>query len=122
MKSLGIASRSVGVLCMATALLGWMSADPPITDAARRGDAEAVRSLLRAGADANASAGDGMTALHWAADAGHPEIAQVLMYAGATVDAATRLGNYTPFHLAARPGHGPPAGAAMVGAGGAAVS
>ena len=107
MKSLGIASRSVGVLCMATALLGWMSADPPITDAARRGDAEAVRSLLRAGADANASAGDGMTALHWAADAGHLEIAKVLMYAGANVDAATRLGNYTPLHLAARQGHGP---------------
>lgn len=107
MKSLGIASRSVGVLCMATALLGWMSADPPITDAARRGDAEAVRSLLRAGADTNASAGDGMTALHWAADAGHLEIAKILMYAGANVDAATRLGNYTPLHLAARQGHGP---------------
>jgi ankyrin repeat protein len=107
MKSLGIPSRSVGVLCVAIALLGWISADPPITDAARRGDAEAVRSLLRGGADANASEGDGMTALHWAADAGHLEIAEILMYAGANVDAATRLGNYTPLHLAARQGHGP---------------
>ena len=106
MRSLGSLSRSVGVLCMATALWGWISADTAITDAARRGDAEAVRSLLRGGADVNASEGDGMTALHWAADAGHVEIAHILLYAGANVEAATRLGDYTPLHLAARQGHG----------------
>ncbi|HIC53281.1 MAG TPA: ankyrin repeat domain-containing protein, partial [Gemmatimonadetes bacterium] len=65
MRSLGSLSRSVGVLCMATALWGSISADTAITDAARRGDAEAVRALLRGGADVNASEGDGMTALHW---------------------------------------------------------
>ena len=90
MRSLGSLSRSGGVLCMATGLWGWISADTAITDAARRGDAEAVRSLLRGGADVNASEGDGMTALHWAADAGHIEIAHILLYAGANVEAAIR--------------------------------
>ena len=42
--------------------------DSPVADAAERGDVETVRTLLRAGADVNASQGDGMTALHWAAE------------------------------------------------------
>ena len=41
-----------------------------VADAAMRGDAAAVRDLLRDGADANASQGDGMSALHWAAQNG----------------------------------------------------
>ncbi|NNF25803.1 MAG: ankyrin repeat domain-containing protein, partial [Gemmatimonadetes bacterium] len=41
--------------------------DAPVADAAERGDLEAVRALLRDGADVNASQGDGMSALHWAA-------------------------------------------------------
>ena len=105
MRSVGIPSRSVGVLCMAMALSGWALADQPITEAARRGDADAVRSLLRAGADVNASEGDGMTALHWAAEAGHVDIAEILIQGGANVDAATRLGDYTPLHLAGRQGN-----------------
>ena len=106
MRSSGIPFRSIGVLCMAMVLWGWVAADPPLTDAARRGDVDVVRSLLRGGADVNASESDGMTALHWAADAGHVEIAEILMYAGANLEATTRLGDYTPLHLAARQGHG----------------
>ena len=77
----------------------------PVADAAQRGDIEAVRRLLRDGADVNAAQGDGMTALHWAAQRGDGEMGEVLIYAGARVDAGTRIGHYTPLHLAARAAH-----------------
>jgi ankyrin repeat protein len=88
-------------------LLIWSgpSAESPVADAAMRGDVDAVRSLLRVGEDVNAAQGDGMTALHWAAEAGDAPMAEVLLYAGANVGALTRLGDYTPLHLASRGGH-----------------
>jgi ankyrin repeat protein len=76
-----------------------------VADAAQRGDVEAVRALLRQGADVNAAQGDGMTALHWAASAGNVALIDVLVYAGAHVEATTRLGDYRPLHLASRAGH-----------------
>ncbi len=79
--------------------------DAPVAEAAERGDLEAVRALLRQGADVNAAQGDGMTALHWAALNGHTQMAEVLLYAGARPEATTRLGEYRPLHLAARAGH-----------------
>ena len=106
MRLAGIHSRSIGMLCLAMALSGAAPSDPPLADAARQGDVEAVRSLLRGGADVNGSQGDGMTALHWAAETGQVEIAEILIYAGANVEAVTRLGDYTPVHLASRKGHG----------------
>ena len=80
--------------------------EAPIIDAARRGDAEAVGALLDRGADVNAAQGDGMTALHWAAERGHTAVAEPLISAAADVSAKTRIGSYTPLHLAARGGHG----------------
>lgn len=79
--------------------------ESPVADAAREGDVETVRALLRDGADANAAQGDGMTALHWSALNDDVTMARVLLYAGATVEATTRLGGYTPLHLAARAGY-----------------
>ena len=79
--------------------------DSPVADAAQRGDLDAVRRLLRDGADVNAPQGDGMTALHWAAERGDGPLCEVLLYAGARVDAGTRIGHYTPLHLAARAAH-----------------
>jgi ankyrin repeat protein len=76
----------------------------PVADSARDGDVESVRSLLQQGADVNASQGDGMTALHWAALAGDGELAEMLLYAGANVNATTRLGAYTPLLLASKVG------------------
>ena len=87
-------------------LLVRAAPDSPVADAAQRGDLAAVRRLLREGADVNAAQGDGMTALHWAAERGNGELAEVLLYAGARVDAGTRIGHYTPLHLAARAAHG----------------
>ena len=80
--------------------------DAPLIDAARNGDVEAVRSLLAEGADVNTAQGDGMTGLHWAAEGGHAAVADLLLAAGAGVEARTRVGGYTPLHLASRSGHG----------------
>ena len=57
------------------------------------------------GAVIGAAQGDGMTALHWAAERGDAELAQLLIYAGANVSAVTRIGLYTPLHLAAKSGN-----------------
>ena len=77
----------------------------PVVDAAEHADAALVRELLRGGADVNEAQGDGMTALHWAAEYGDQELAKVLIYAGANVEAGTRIGGYRPLHIASRNGH-----------------
>lgn len=78
--------------------------DAPVAEAAAKGDIEAVRALLREGADVNAAQGDGLTALHWAALNGDGELAEVLLYAGANPEPTTRLGGYTPLHQASQSG------------------
>ena len=93
-------------LLLVAATVDAPTAESPVADAAQRGDVEAVRSLLRNGADASAAQADGTTALHWAAMRNDVEIAEALLYAGATVKPTTRLGGYTPLHLASRSGHG----------------
>ena len=82
----------------------WAGVEAPVADAAMKGDASTVRALIKAGADVNAAQGDGMTALHWAAQRGDLEQVQMLLAAGARLDGMTRNGNYTPLHLAARSG------------------
>ena len=92
---------------VALCLAAWLAAAPsgsPVADASMRADHEAVRALLRQGADVSAAQGDGMTALHWAAERGDAELAAILLYAGANVGAVTRIGEYTPLHLASRTG------------------
>jgi len=79
----------------------------PVADAAMEGDRETVQALIRSGADVDAAQGDGMTALHWAAQRGDADLARLLLEAGARGSVVTRLGGYTPLHLAARAGAGP---------------
>ena len=69
-----------------------------------RRDAGAVRSLIREGADVNAPQGDGMTALHWAGQHDDAGMAGMLISSGANVNALTRIGQYTPLHLASQVG------------------
>jgi ankyrin repeat protein len=75
-------------------------ATPDVADAAKRGDAAAVRTALAAKADVNAPQIDGITALHWAVDRDDLDIADRLIGAGANVAARTREG-VLPLQLAA---------------------
>lgn len=78
--------------------------DTRLSDAAMKGDRNAVRSLLLQKADVNAPRGDGTTALHWAAYRDDQEMAELLIKAGADVKAKTRLGGMTPLFMAAKNG------------------
>jgi ankyrin repeat protein len=94
-----------GVLLAAMAsAAGLAQSRSVVADAAARGDVDAVRAALAGGADANAPQGDGMTALHWAASRGDVEMTGLLLYAGAHVEAVTRIGAYAPLHVASRAG------------------
>ena len=73
-------------------------------DAAMNGNRDAVRSLLKEGADVNTTQADGMTALHWAAQKGDVELAKILLYASANLKATTRIGGYTPLLIASKNG------------------
>jgi len=94
--------------CSALMMTAWLGAAPsssPVADAAMKGDRDALRALLKQGADVSAAKGDGMTALHFAADRGDVAMTEMLVYAGANVAAVTRIGHYTPLHLASRAGN-----------------
>ncbi|MGE0863065.1 MAG: ankyrin repeat domain-containing protein [Vicinamibacterales bacterium] len=100
-------SINLVIALMLTAALGAQQQASPVADAAMRGDKAAVRDLLKQGADVNGAQGDGMSALHWAAERGDAELADMLIYAGANIAAVTRIGQYTPLHLAAKSGSAP---------------
>ena len=87
-----------------SALLSAAPSNSPVADAAMRGDVEAVTALLKQGADVNAAQGDGMSALHWAGERGDAALVRLLLSGGANTTAVTRIGQYTPLHLAARAG------------------
>lgn len=91
----------VGLSVVTTATIS----ETPVADAAMRGDAAAVKTLLAQGADVNAAQGDGMSALHWAALNGDAGLTTTLIAAKANHQAVTRLGRYTPLHLASSRGH-----------------
>ena len=98
-------------LFMALILSASSAPDSPVADAAMEGDFDAVRALITRGADVNASQGDGMTALHWAAESGNVAMIETLLFAGAFTDVATRNGSYTALHLGARAGQATAVGA-----------
>jgi ankyrin repeat protein len=74
-----------------------------IVDAARAGNLDAVRKLIKEHADVNATANDGSSALLWAAYHSDAAMTKELLAAGATVDAANRYG-VTPLLQASRNG------------------
>lgn len=75
----------------------------PLIEAAKAGDAAAVRALLDGGTEVDAAEPDGTTALHWAAHHDDLRLATQLLEAGAAADAATRYG-VAPLALAATNG------------------
>lgn len=98
-------TKLIGVLCLSLLAASTPAPESPVADAAMRRDVDAVRALLKEGADVNAAQGDGMTALHWAAMNGDAALTDVLLKAKANLNASTRLGSYTPLHLATREAH-----------------
>jgi ankyrin repeat protein len=98
-------TRVLAPLALVALLCAAIAPESPIADAAMRGDVAAVRALLARGADVNAPQGDGMTALHWAAQRGDADLTTVLLRARANVAAVTRIGAYVPLHIAAMNGH-----------------
>ncbi len=100
-----IAVRPAGAVLALILLTGAAPGDTPLLDAVQRGDTQAVRALLEDGADPAAARGDGVAALHLAAQEGFDEIAGLLLGAGADPGAVTRIGGYTPLHMASGGGH-----------------
>jgi ankyrin repeat protein len=96
--------RKSAILLSAALLLAASPSIESIFDAAGADDLEKVRALLEQGADVNAASGDGMTALHRAARTGNLAMAELLIGAGANLEAKTRLGEHTPLHVASASG------------------
>ena len=103
-------------LCNSTAcalavllLAGGLHAETPdarLAGAAEKLDRAGVRALLKQRVAVDTPQNDGMTALHWAAYHGDTEIADLLVHAGASVNAANRYG-VTPLALACTNGDAP---------------
>ena len=75
----------------------------PLIDAVKNVDREAVRSLLKQGANVNGTQADGTTALHWASYRDDLESADLLIRSGANVNARNDLGA-TPLWAACQNG------------------
>ena len=73
--------------------------------ACKKGDIEAVKQYLAAGANVNAGGAFRATPLHLAAEYGHKEIAELLITNGADVNAKKAVEGETPLHEAAAYGN-----------------
>ena len=93
------------LFCVPLLLAGVGGQPTPVADAAMHDDVASVRKLLKHGANVNAAQGDGMTALHWAAEQGDAPMTAALLAAHADVRAVTRIGGYTPLHIAGKSGN-----------------
>ena len=91
MRTTDIGLTAVLILAVASAALA-KAADVALIAAVRGGDIEAVRGLLAQGAEVDAPAGDGSTALQWAVHESRLEIVELLLDAGAEVTATNRYG------------------------------
>ena len=86
---------------------GLRAASSQVADAAMRGDAAALKTLLsKRGVDVNATQTDGATALHWAVYHDDAAMLDQLLRAGAKPDVANRVG-MTPLAMAALYGSAP---------------
>ncbi|HEX7081563.1 MAG TPA: ankyrin repeat domain-containing protein [Gammaproteobacteria bacterium] len=79
---------------------------PPLVEAAREQRIADALALIESGADVNAAAANGTTALHWAAHYGEVELARALLEAGAQADVVNDFGA-TPIAEAALVGSVP---------------
>src|SRR5262249_52614186 len=85
--------RLIPLLTVVFAAVGYAALErPPLVDAAKNGDKNAVRALLQKKADVNAAGGAGKPPLHGAIYRDEGKTADLLIRAGAKVNAATDLG------------------------------
>jgi ankyrin repeat protein len=89
----------VMVLLVGSKIFAADSGDLQLVNAAKDKDRDAVRSLLRQGADVNSAQPDGSTALAWSAHWDDLEMANLLLAAGADVNLANDYG-VTPLLMA----------------------
>src|SRR4051812_32278650 len=104
MLTTGLSICAMVALSLATLTHAAPAGAAAFVEAAMNGNREAVKALLKEGADVNTTQADGMTALHWAAQKGDVELAKVLLYASANLKATTRIGGYTPLLIASKNG------------------
>ena len=102
MPPMRFTSLLVAVMAALLAAAPALAADPgaDVLTAARNGDREGLRALVKKRADVNAAEADGTTALHWVIRAQDAVSVATLIRAGANVNAANRY-EMTPLALAA---------------------
>src|SRR6266516_7697351 len=91
---------AVAMLWMGAAVFAVAADRSDVADAVMKGDKAALRTLLQQKADVNAPQVDGATALHWAVYRDDLEAVDLLVRAGANVNAANREGT-TPIAMSA---------------------
>jgi ankyrin repeat protein len=96
------------LLIALAAMLALAQAPPPtkaeqLQDAARKGDAAAVKKLLDEGVDVNTKFRYNATALFYACDHGHLEVVKVLLDHGADMSVKDTYYGFTPLGLATGP-------------------
>ncbi len=106
----GIVVGAILVLFSAGALLAQST--PPsdkaeaLAEAARKGDAAVVKTLLDEGVDVNTKFRYGATALSYACDRGHLDVVKLLLDRGADVNVKDSFYGATPLSWAVRPAMG----------------
>lgn len=96
------------VLTILVAIVALAQAPPPaktdqLQEAARKGDAATVKTLLDEGVDVNTKFRYGTTALFFACDHGHVEVVKVLLDKGADLTVKDSFYGFTPLMLAVSP-------------------
>ncbi|MDB4808166.1 ankyrin repeat domain-containing protein [Verrucomicrobia bacterium] len=95
--------ESIITIIAATLMVGC-GPNIDIWNAANDGNIDAIKKHLAAGVDVNASDGNGVTPLHFAASESHGEVVKLLIAEGADVNASDENGA-TPLHMSAAKGH-----------------
>ena len=98
-------ARTLFIAVSLTAVLASAGRDVRLADAAQQGDKDVIRALLKEKVDVNVAHGDGMTPLHWAAFNDDLDAAALLISAGASPKATTRVGAITPMLIACKNGN-----------------
>ena len=99
-----ILSITITAVVLAGCATPTQSPNPPLFDAVKKGDIEALRKHLYAGADVNTKDEDGYTLLTVAVAYGSKEIVELLIFNGVDVNAKNDGGS-TPLNIATAQGH-----------------